>query len=75
MSNAGAEQYVERLLSRAGELGPDASAGEFYRLMQAANIAVTAYRAAGVFDLDEARHWRDCIADAVVNERTRAEGG
>jgi hypothetical protein len=72
MGNAGAEQYLEHLLSRAIELPLDAPAGESYGLMQAANIAVTAYRAASVFDHDEARQWRDLIADGVKRERARA---
>jgi hypothetical protein len=72
MSNAGAEHYLEHFLSSAVELRTDAAVGEFDRLMQAANTAVTAYRAAGVFDLDEARHWRDRTADAVKGERALA---
>lgn len=71
---AGAAQHLEHLLSRAIELPLDGPAGEFYGLMQAANIAVTAYRAAGVFDLDESRHWRDRIAEVVKGERARPEG-
>jgi hypothetical protein len=72
MSNAGAEQYVEHLFQRAIGLRPDVPAREFYGLMQAANIAVTAYSAAGVLDHDEAQQWRDRIADAVKRERGRA---
>jgi hypothetical protein len=73
MGNAGAEQYLEHLVSRAIGLPPDAPTGEFYGLMQAANVAVTAYTAAGVFDHDEARQWRDRIADAVKRDRARAD--
>jgi hypothetical protein len=73
MSNAGAERYLEHLFSRAVELHPDAPAAEFDGLLRTANIVVTAYSAAGVFDLDEARHWRDRIADAVMDERARAK--
>jgi hypothetical protein len=73
VGNAGAEQYLEHLFSRAIGLRPDAPAGEFYGLLQAANIAITAFSAAGVFDLDESRHWRDRIAEAVKRERARAD--
>jgi hypothetical protein len=73
VGNAGAEQYVEHLFSRVIGLRPEAPGGEFSGLMQAANIAVTAYRAAGVFDHDEARQWRDRLADAVKRERAQAD--
>jgi hypothetical protein len=73
VGNAGAEQYLEHLLSMAIGLRPDAPAGEFYALMQAANVAITAYSAAGIFDHDETRQWRDRIADAVNRERAQAD--
>jgi len=73
MSGNGAERYLEQLFSRAVELRPDARAAEFEGLLQAANIVVTAYSAAGVFDLEQVRDWRDRIADAVIARRARTK--
>jgi hypothetical protein len=73
MSGNVAERYLEQLFSRAVELRPDARAAEFDGLLQAANIVVTAYSAAGVFDLEQVSDWRDRIADAVIARRARTK--
>jgi hypothetical protein len=58
MNNHGAEQRLEQLFAGYGRLTTDSPAGERDGLLEAIDVTITAYVAAGLLSAEEAVAWR-----------------